>query len=145
MANEKNGNNQDTGNASDTVEDINEVYFINDSDDDVTLETKIGAPGQTSKTDVTLTDNAGKDTVLFKDYPGSIPLTTINKNKALDGYVVTITCLITVTSDNSNYCEELVLIRGGIKDEKYKLYKTLQQKGDSTIPPFSCIITFMKS
>lgn len=124
---------------------LDPVYFINNSNDEVTISTKIGAPGQTAETSVTLTDANGNDKDLFDQFGGSIPTTPIGKNKDLDGCLLTITCFITVTADDTNFCEELITMNGGVNKQKYKLFQTLQKEGDSTIPPFSCIISFIKS
>ena len=117
----------------DKVVTLNPIYAINATTDDVIFETIIGDIGQTSKTDVTLTDPLGNDNNLFVHQDGNIPNTTIGKNNNLSGFKLTVTCIITVTSATSNYCEELIKLTGGINDITYKLYdSTLTNIGDST-------------
>lgn len=130
--------------ALETIKVLNEVYFVNDSNEAIRFETKVGAPGQTSKTDATLTDAAHNHTALATGHSGSIPEMVIGKNKNLDGFVLTVTCMVTATADDTTFCEELVLLKGGVKDEKYRLCETVEEKGKSTLPPFSLVVTFLK-
>ncbi len=122
------------------VPTLNGTYLVLATTVDVTVEIKIGGPGQTSRTTGELSGSIKK--VIFKDIPGSISETIVGPNNTLDNSTLDIDSIVAATSSASNYCEMLVLLKGGKEDKTYTLYQTVAAQGDNAV--FSCSIDFVQ-
>ena len=116
---------------------LNTVYLVTGSNKNVTLEIIIGAPGQTSRTMISIDDD-----IIADDHPGSFFESPIGKNKSLDGKTLFITSNITDTSPDTNHTEMLIRLRGGVTFREYPLAKVVDEEGESV--PYLSVIEFLK-
>lgn len=116
---------------------LNTVYLLTSGSRPVTVEIIVGAPGQTSTTDVTIEED-----IILKGAQGSIDEKEIGTNNTLDAKKMYITTVVTDTSPDTNYTESIIRLRGGIVFKEYHLFKTVPDDGDTAI--FTSIIDFFK-
>ena len=116
---------------------LDTAYLTNNSDAAITLEIILGAPGQTGVTDIIL------DKVhIITAEKGSLPEFALGTNKKLSGKTMMITTVVSDTSKETNYCESIIRIRGGIRFSEYTLFKKVPNEGDEAI--FTSSIEFFK-
>ena len=116
---------------------LDTAYLVNGSDEAVTLEIILGAPGQTGTTDIML-DNVN----IITGEQGSLPEFALGTNRKLNGKTIRITTVISDTANDTNYLESIIRIRGGIRFSEYILYKTVEKHGGYAI--FTSNIEFFK-
>lgn len=116
---------------------LDTLYFVNDTNKNITLEAITGDIGQTSRMTIGL-DNEE----IAKNHDGSFPETVLGSNKDLKGKVLTIVCTIADTSRNTNFTELRLRLKGGIIFQEYPLFAEVENEGDSV--KYTCLITFFK-
>lgn len=114
---------------------LDTVYILDNSNNAVTLELILGAPGQTGLSHIML-DNVH----LVTGHEGSVPEFAVGTSKKLNGQTLYITTIITDTSKDTNYCETIIRLRGGKRFNEYVLNKTVPEEGDTAV--FTSVIEF---
>ncbi|SIS83695.1 hypothetical protein SAMN05421788_1011509 [Filimonas lacunae] len=117
---------------------LDTVYLVNDTGKDVSLEIIIGAIGQTASSSIELDDQ-----VLIADQKGSLPEMKVGINQLLSNKELRVISTVTDTSQDSNYTEMILRLRGGVVFREYVLSKTVDENGESV--PYLCIIKFYKA
>lgn len=123
--------------ATKKVAALDTLYFVNSSNRNVTLEAITGGVGQTSKMTV---DIDGEEKA--KNHPGNLPETVLGSNKDLQAKTLTVVCVITDTSNDTNYTELRLKLNGGIMFQEFPLFAEVENNGDSV--KYVCVITFFK-
>ncbi len=122
-------------------------YIVNGSDQLVTLELIIGAPGQTAKTVLKVDGNSPKQSTngdLPASFSGGLNETKIDTNKNLSGKILEISTDVTDTSKETNHTELIVRLRGGKYGfTEYPLVLVVDNDGDDAM--YKVTIKFTKS
>ena len=116
---------------------LNTAYFLNGTNENITLELLISPPGQTSTSVISLDDIPINESPLKGDV-----FLTLGSNAKLDKKVLRITTIVTDTSKESNQTGVDVIIKGGVVDKEYPLQEVVLSEGDSVA--YSIIIRFKK-
>lgn len=114
---------------------LNTAYFLDSSDNIISLELLISAPGQTSTSVVSLDD------IMITELPlkGDV-LLPLKSNKQLNQVTMRITTIVTDTSRESNHTGVIVKLSGGLIEKEIPLQEEVAQEGDSVV--YSIIIRF---
>ena len=114
---------------------LNTAYFLDSSDNIISLELLISAPGQTSTSVVSLDDIMITELLLKGDV-----LLPLKSNKQLNQVTMRITTIVTDTSRESNHTGVIVKLSGGLIEKEIPLQEEVAQEGDSVV--YSIIIRF---
>ncbi|HEX4875687.1 MAG TPA: hypothetical protein VFV31_03390 [Chitinophagaceae bacterium] len=133
MAKSRSQNKKSSGESTTTV---NTAYFLNGTQNPVTLKIFIGDKGQSGDSVISL-DNV----IIGKNLKGDIEM-MVGTNQELAGKVLDITTTVLDLSRETNKTEVTVSLTGGIAEREYFLNEEVKNEGD--LVPYSMIFRFKK-
>lgn len=115
---------------------LNDVYLIDNSDNDVKVQFKIGAEDQKGKASIRVIGG----TFNKPNVRGDLAITVIDTNKALHKKKLEIITTITDMSKKTNFTSLDITLTGGLNGKTYSLNKTVDAEGKSA--DYVCLIQF---